>query len=73
VRIGRNVRVAADIRSSDFVGRVIKSGESVEPRATPKRRTTAAKKPVVVTGEATRPAAAVVAGAGRGKQAIGDR
>ncbi len=72
VRIGRNVRVAADIRSSDFVGRVIKSGESVEPRPTPKRRTTAAK-PVVVTGEATRPAAAVVAGAGRGKQAIGDR
>ncbi len=73
VRIGRNVRVAADIRSSDFVGRVIKSGESVEPRPTPKRRSTAARKPVVVTGEATRPAAAVVAGAGRGKQAIGDR
>ena len=73
VRIGRNVRVAADIRSSDFVGRVVKSGESVEPRPTPKRRSTAVKKPVVVTGEATRPAAAVVAGAGRGKQAIGDR
>jgi glucose-1-phosphate adenylyltransferase len=73
VRIGRNVRVAADIRSSDFVGRVIKSGESVESRPTPKRRTKAAAKPVVVTGEATRPAAAVVAGAGRGKQAIGDR
>ena len=28
----RNVRVAADIRTSDFARRVIKSGESVEPR-----------------------------------------
>ncbi len=32
VRIGRNVRVAADIRSSDFVGKVVKSGDSVDPR-----------------------------------------
>ncbi len=31
-RIGRNVRVAADIRSTDFVRRVVKSGESVELR-----------------------------------------
>ena len=32
-RIGRNVRVAADIRTSDFVRKVIRSGESVEPKA----------------------------------------
>jgi glucose-1-phosphate adenylyltransferase len=30
--IGRNVRVAADIRTSDFVKKVIKSGESVDRR-----------------------------------------
>jgi glucose-1-phosphate adenylyltransferase len=29
-RIGRNVRVAADVRSSDFTRKVVKSGESVE-------------------------------------------
>ena len=33
VRVGRNVRVAADVRSTDFVGRVVRSGESVERRA----------------------------------------
>lgn len=31
-RIGRNVKVAADIRSTDFVKKVIRSGDSVEPR-----------------------------------------
>ena len=30
VRIGRNVKVAADVRSSDFTGRVVRSGESVD-------------------------------------------
>ena len=30
VRIGRNVKVAADVRTSDFAGRVVRSGESVE-------------------------------------------
>jgi glucose-1-phosphate adenylyltransferase len=29
-RIGRNVKVAADARTSDFAGRVVRSGESVE-------------------------------------------
>ena len=76
VRIGRNVRVAADIRSSDFVGRVVRSGESVEPRPKPRGRAAAGKpQPVVVIGEGaregTRSAAAV--GAGRGKQASPDR
>ncbi len=52
-RIGRNVRVAADIRSSDFVKKVIKSGESVD--AKPGARS--APKAV-----ATVPAARVVAG-----------
>ncbi len=70
VRIGRNVRVAADIRSSDFVGRVVKSGESVEPRPTAKRRAKAVSKPVVVAAEATRSAAVAGAGAGRGKRSL---
>ena len=36
-RIGRNVRVAADIRSSDFVKKVIRSGESVDAKTAPRR------------------------------------
>ena len=32
-RIGRNVKVAADVRTSDFPGRTIRSGESVEAGA----------------------------------------
>jgi hypothetical protein len=31
-RIGRNVKVAADVRTTDFVKRVVRSGESVEAR-----------------------------------------
>ncbi len=41
VRIGRNVKVAADVRSSDFSGRIVRSGESVERRPAP--RTVGAK------------------------------
>jgi hypothetical protein len=32
-RIGRNVKVAADIRTIDFPKKVVKSGESVELKA----------------------------------------
>ena len=32
VRLGRNVRVASDVRASDFTKRVIRSGESVDAR-----------------------------------------
>jgi glucose-1-phosphate adenylyltransferase len=35
-RIGRNVKVAADVRISDFVKRVIRSGDSVERRPAPR-------------------------------------
>jgi glucose-1-phosphate adenylyltransferase len=31
-RIGRNVKIGADVRTTDFVKRVIKSGDSVERR-----------------------------------------
>ena len=33
VRIGRNVKVAADVRASDYAGRTVRSGESVEAGA----------------------------------------
>jgi hypothetical protein len=69
VRIGRNVKVAADVRSSDFAGRVVRSGESVErKRAARAGRSTGtssepAKEPVAV--------GVVVAGpAGRGKKVV---
>ncbi|HYH92707.1 MAG TPA: hypothetical protein VD763_06090, partial [Candidatus Saccharimonadales bacterium] len=32
-RIGRNVKVAADIRTSDFTKRIVPSGSSVEPKS----------------------------------------
>ncbi len=32
VRIGRNVRIAADVRATDYTGRVVASGESVDVR-----------------------------------------
>jgi glucose-1-phosphate adenylyltransferase len=31
-RLGRNVKVAADVRTSDFLRKVVRSGESVEMR-----------------------------------------
>ena len=36
VRIGRNVKIAADVRSSDFSGRIVRSSESVERRPDPR-------------------------------------
>ncbi len=61
VRVGRNVRIAADVRTTDFVGRVIRSGESVERRAS--KRTAHDHAPVGVAA-GTR----AVAGAARGKR-----
>jgi hypothetical protein len=65
-RIGRNVKIAGDLRTSDFSGRVIRSGASVE-RASSRRRGRAANEsgvPVIATAEPT--PEAVVAGGGRG-------
>jgi glucose-1-phosphate adenylyltransferase len=65
VRIGRNVKVAAGVRTSDFAGRVIRSGESVEigsgKRAAGRARP-AALPPIEGAGKA------VSAGGGRGKR-----
>jgi len=71
VRIGRNVKVAADVRSSDFAGRVVRSGESVEvKRGRSPARPAAA--PVPVNVDAERAVAAVGATNGRGKRVADD-
>jgi glucose-1-phosphate adenylyltransferase len=45
VRIGRNVKVAANVRAADFGGRTVKSGSSVEAGARERRPTTATAAP----------------------------
>jgi len=73
-RIGRNVKIAADVRSSDFSGRIIKSGESVEPKKTARASRAKAGTAPAVSAALARPAvAAVVGGAGvRGKRSVGE-
>ena len=71
-RIGRNVKIAADVRSSDYGGRVVRSGESVEIRrpARPPR----AGAPVIDPGLSELVSGGVVVGAtsGRGRRAVAD-
>jgi glucose-1-phosphate adenylyltransferase len=52
VRIGRNVKIAGDVRTSDFQTRVIRSGASVEARGERPSRTAAGRKPHAVPVEA---------------------
>jgi glucose-1-phosphate adenylyltransferase len=78
VRIGRNVKVAADVRSSDFTGRVVRSGESVEVKRSSRSRRGATPAPtsvpVPVKVDTERAPVAAVAGAtnGRGKRAANE-
>ena len=51
-RVGRNVRVAADVRSSDFVKRVIRSGDSVEAKSGTRGARTPAVTPVTTPARA---------------------
>jgi glucose-1-phosphate adenylyltransferase len=60
-RIGRNVKVAADVRSTDFDKKVIRSGDSVE-RKPARRRTLSA------SGSTDADPAVVVAAGSRGKR-----
>ncbi|MFL5724266.1 MAG: glucose-1-phosphate adenylyltransferase family protein, partial [Chloroflexota bacterium] len=67
-RIGRNVKIAADVRSSDYSGRVVRSGESVEIKR-------AARPAKVASLDADdRPVAVGVVGAAsaRGRRLVGD-
>jgi glucose-1-phosphate adenylyltransferase len=65
-RIGRNVKIAADIRTTDFVKKVIGSGESVEVR--PGGRRTHDHGHIVHTHE---PAAGAVSAARGGRRGVG--
>ena len=59
-RIGRNVKIAADVRASDFSGRVVTSGESVDPRRAPRA---SRAKPAVASPMQDKVAGAVVGAA----------
>jgi glucose-1-phosphate adenylyltransferase len=73
VRIGRNVKIAADVRSSDYAGRIVRSGESVEIRRTPRARQASAATTAPAQAEAESPVSAVVtASAARGKRVGND-
>jgi glucose-1-phosphate adenylyltransferase len=65
-RIGRNVKVAADVRTSDFAGRVVRSGESIEP-GSGKRGSTAKRAAALQSIETTAKAAAGGARGGKGR------
>jgi glucose-1-phosphate adenylyltransferase len=66
-RIGRNVKVAADARTSDFAGRIVRSGESVESGVG--RRSATSTRPATgspaITGDAKGPAVSAAGTAGR--------
>jgi glucose-1-phosphate adenylyltransferase len=64
-RIGRNVKVAADVRTSDFAGRVVRSGESVDPDSS--RRAGRRKRPEALAAIDGTTGRVVSAGGGRGK------
>ena len=74
VRIGRNVKVAADVRSSDFAGRVVRSGESVDrkraPRASRTTGTTTVPAKETAASVVVAAGAGVAAPAGRGKKVV---
>jgi glucose-1-phosphate adenylyltransferase len=70
VRIGRNVKVAADVRTSDFTGRVVRSGESVEPGSA--RRSAARKIAAAIPALDGTTGRAISAGGGRGKRALAE-
>ena len=65
VRVGRNVKIAGDVRTSDFVSRVVKSGASVE-RAKERRGKTRPSEGVPVMAPEVEPVAVEARAAGGG-------
>jgi glucose-1-phosphate adenylyltransferase len=75
VRIGRNVKIAAAVRSSDFTGRVVRSGESIEPRVVTRHISAGDGVPgssAAVAGGGEAPLPSVSSGTGRGGRPSGD-
>ncbi len=70
-RLGRNVKVAADARSSDFTSRIVRSGESVEVKGAQRRSSVEADGGAADAVVASTPmsAEAAVGGGGAGKRA----
>jgi glucose-1-phosphate adenylyltransferase len=68
-RLGRNVKVAADVRSADFVTKIVRSGESVEirPDRRPKVPREKPESPSLDAAVEAPPAAGVAAGGGGGR------
>jgi glucose-1-phosphate adenylyltransferase len=68
-RLGRNVKIAADVRSVDFATKIVRSGESVEirPDRRPKVPREEPEGPALDAAVATPPAAGVAAGGGGGR------
>jgi glucose-1-phosphate adenylyltransferase len=66
-RIGRNVKIGGDVRSTDFTSRVIKSGSTVERKDPPARRTgVAVMSPDAKAGSGNGATAGGAVGAGGG-------
>jgi hypothetical protein len=72
VRLGRNVKVASDVRSSDFTGRIVRSGESVDRKRTTRahRATGTSSEPVKEAIAAAGNVVTVPAAVGRGKKIV---
>jgi glucose-1-phosphate adenylyltransferase len=71
-RIGRNVKVASDVRSSDFTTRVVRSGESVEMRSDKRRRLSSPRTATVIEDDVATAAVNVAAARGGGGPAGAD-
>jgi glucose-1-phosphate adenylyltransferase len=71
-RIGRNVKVASDVRSSDFTTRVVRSGESVEMRSDKRRRLSSPRTAAVIEDDVATAAVNVAAARGGGGPAGAD-
>src|SRR5207342_2381989 len=66
-RLGRNVKIGAGVRSSDFTKRVVPSGESIEQRPSVRRPHDHAEAPAAAAAREHAVAAAIGRGAVRGK------
>jgi glucose-1-phosphate adenylyltransferase len=75
-RIGRNVRIGGDVRTADFLTRVVRSGQSVDRLSDRRSRGTAARQarpaqPVAAAGGVRAGGVPVMAGVGNGRSASG--
>ncbi|HEY7735759.1 MAG TPA: glucose-1-phosphate adenylyltransferase [Candidatus Limnocylindrales bacterium] len=75
-RIGRNVRIGGDVRTADFLTRVVRSGQSVDRLSDRRSKGTVARQarpaqPVAAAGGVRAGGVPVMAGVGNGRSASG--